>query len=345
MDMNQWIDAELWVTYEGSSDMHDFGLNAENKEDMEPLFVEEGKQFGDGATYLLPFAGDILLMYYNATMFDENDLETAPSLSWETLLENCRQIKEIDPDSIPLAINQVDATFLSLCAQYGVSFTGEDWKAVFGEEGRMIAKELNAMYQKGYLTTAGLQGTALDLDDSTEKPRHYVVIDYCSNAPEQIPSLINEAYEYEADVMTMSRLAGETPKVFSRSSGIAICQTEDEELATAAWLLAKFMSVESTFQGGLAKDTATIPTVKSAWMDEEFGQYLNESNGGSGLAGLVGLMAQDQENYRFTVSSFAGSAEIRAQLTSLIEKCLTFTGDVDAQIAEAFEAALAACAK
>jgi ABC-type glycerol-3-phosphate transport system substrate-binding protein len=141
--------------------------------------------------------------------------------------------------------------------------------------------------------------------------------------------------------MTMGRLAGETPKVFSRSKGIAITKTDDEELATAAWLLAKFMSVEASFQGGLAKDTATIPTTQSAWMDEEFGQYLNEGNGGSGLAALVSLLAQDQENYRFTVAAFADSAEIRDRITTLIEQCLTFTGDVDAQIAEAFETALA----
>ena len=342
MDMNQWIDAELWVTYEGSSEMHDFGLNDENKEDMEALFAEEGKQFGDGATYLLPFSGNILVMYYNATMFDENELESSPCISWEELVENCRKIKEIDPDSVPLAINQLDETFLTLCAQQGVNFVTDDWQSVFGAEGKLVAKELNALYRKGYLTTAGIEGTVLDLVENGDRARNYIVVDYSSNAWEMVPALDNEAYEYETDVMSVSRLAGESPKVFSYSSGIAICQTEDEELATAAWLLAKFMSVEASFQGGLAKDTSTIPTTKSAWLDEEFGRYLNESNGGSGLAGLVGLLAQDQENYRFTVSSFAGSAEIREQITALIEQCLTFTGDVETQIAEAFDAALAA---
>ena len=345
MNMNQWIDAELWVTYEGSSEMHDFGLNDENKEDMEALFAEEGKQFGDGATYLLPFSGNILVMYYNATMFDENDLASSPSLSWEDLLENCRKLKEIDPDSVPLAINQLDETFLTLCTQQGVSFTADDWQSVFGAEGKLVAKKLNEMYQKGYLTTAGLQGTELDLVENAKRARNYMVIDFSSKAWELAPALDNEAYEFETNVMSVSRMAGEKPKVFSYSNGIAICKTEDEDLSTAAWLLAKFMSVEASFQGGLAKDTSTIPTTKSAWLDEEYGQYLNESNGGSGLPGLVGLLAQDQESYRFTVSSFAGSAEIRAQLTALVEQCLTFTGDVDAQIAEAFDAALTALAQ
>ena len=59
----------------------------------------------------------------------------------------------------------------------------------------------------------------------------------------------------------------------------------------------------------------------------------------------VAMMAQDQDAYRFTVSTFAGSAQIREQITALIEQCLTFTGDVDTQIAEAFDAALAACSQ
>lgn len=341
MDMNQWIDAKQWVMYNGSSEMHDFGLNEDTKEDMDKLFVEEGKQFGNDATYLLPFSGNILVMYFNATIFDENDLDSPPSMSWEELLESCRKLKEIDPDSVPLAINRVDEVFLTLCVQQGVEFNADNWQAVFGKEGKRIAKELNEMYQKGYLTTAGLQGTALDLVDRADRARNYIVVDSSTNAWDMVPALDNEAYEYETDAMTMSRLAGESPKVLSRSKGIAICKTEDEDLATAAWLLAKFMSVEASFQGGLAKDTATIPTTQSAWMEEEFGQYLNEGNGGSGLAALVSLMAQDQDSYRFTVAAFENSAEIRDRITTLIEQCLTFTGDVDAQIEEAFETALA----
>ena len=105
------------------------------------------------------------------------------------------------------------------------------------------------------------------------------------------------------------------------------------------------MSTESTFQGGLAKDTGSLPTVKSAWLDEEFGVFLNEANGGSGLSGLVALQTQDQDSFRFTAQAFPGSAEIRTQLAALIEQCLTFTGDVDTQIAQAFENTLTACSQ
>ena len=345
MDLNNWINANAWVTYEGSDVMHAFGLTEDNEEDVESLYREEGKQFGEEATYLLPFSAEILTMYFNNTFFEENELQVSPTITWDELVENCKKIKELDPNSIPLAINDVDDTFISLCAQYGLSFTAEQWQSLFSEEGMAIAKKLNEMYQKGYLTTSAQQGGTVNLDAREGKPQSYITIGSSSDFQSQIPELVNEAYAFEANVMSLSRMTGETPMVYTCSQGLAICKAEDDDLLTAAWLLVKFMSTEADFQGGFAKDTGSIPTVKSAWVSEEFGQYLNESNGGSGLAALVAMMAQDQDAYRFTVSTFAGSAQIREQITALIEQCLTFTGDVDTQIAEAFDAALAACSQ
>lgn len=345
MDLNTWINSKGWVIYSGSDELNSTGLTEEQKEDLEALFYEEGKQFGDDATWLMPFAARMLVMYYNATFIDENELERGPSLSWDVLVENCKKIKEIDPDSVPLAINDVDDTFISLCAQHGLSFTEDGWQELFGEEGIAIAKKLNDMYQKGYMTTAGLRGAPASLEEQAGMSRNYITIDSSDAAATQVPELDNEAYTYEADVMTLSRMAGDDPMVYACSSGLAICKSDDDDVLTAAWLLVKFMSVEADFQGGMAKDTGSLPTVRSAWMNEEFGTYLNESNGGSGLPGLVALMAQDQETFRFTASAFDGSARIREAMTALLEMCMTFTGDVDAQIREAFANTLAECTK
>lgn len=343
MDLNNWIDSMGWVSYHGSTELHNYGLNAEVKEDMDALLYEEGKNLGDEATYLLPFSANILTMYYNKTFFEENELNIYPSLTWEELLENCKKIKEMDPESVPIAINDVDDTFISLCAQYDLSFTADGWQSLLGEKGMAIAKKLNNMYQKGYLTTSGQRGGVVNLKENPNTPRSYITIGSSAYTQGQIPELVNEAYAYEVDVMSLSRMTGETPKLMTYSNGLAICKSDDDDLLTAAWLLVKFMSTEASFQGGMAKDTGSLPTVRSAWLDEEFGMFLNEANGGSGLSGLVAMMTQDQDSYRFTAQAFPGSAEIREQIAALIEQCITFTGDVDTQIAAAFESTLAAC--
>ena len=97
--LDDLINSTVEVTHaDGTTEV--LGLTQAQIDDFIAGYYEEGKQFGDGLMYTLPMSKSTEVLYYNKTFFEENNL-TVPS-TWEELEALCKQIKEIDPTSIPL---------------------------------------------------------------------------------------------------------------------------------------------------------------------------------------------------------------------------------------------------
>ena len=343
MPLDSWIDTRSGIVIYADGNMGQFGLTEAEKEDLVPLYYEESKQIGGDVTWSLPFMRQAMVMYFNGTFFSENNLPET-FITWDDVFESCREIKAMDPDSIPLAIADVDELFLSLCVQKDIAYNADEWKSVFGEEAMAIVKELNALYQEGCLMVAD-ENT--DLAEIEGQPRHYMIIGSTERAADLIPEKDQDAYAYEVRVMTLGRYSDENPKVLTFGKDLVVCTADDDDLLTAAWMLVKYMCTDPAFQGGLAADMGFLPVLSSPANpgSGEFSDYLDRADESVGLPALAALTTQDQDPYYFTAPAFAGSAQIRQQLDALVKQCLTFTGDVDTQIAEAFEVALTACAQ
>jgi hypothetical protein len=68
------------------------------------------------------------------------------------------------------------------------------------------------------------------------------------------------------------------------------------------------------------------------------------ADGGNHIAALSAKVCLAQADAYYTSPAFNGSSEARDQVGALLTKCLAMTGDdIDAQIAEAFEDAVAEC--
>ena len=114
------LDSKIEVTRaDGTKEI--LGLTDEQKADFIQGYYEEGKQFGDGLMYTMPLSKSTEVLYYNKTSFDANGL-TVPT-TWDELEEVCRQIKAIDPTSIPLGYDSESNWFITMCEQYGSDYT------------------------------------------------------------------------------------------------------------------------------------------------------------------------------------------------------------------------------
>ena len=70
------------------------GLTAEQQADFIEGYYAEGKEFGDGKMYTLPFSKSTEVLYYNKTFFDANGL-TVPT-TWKEMEALCKKILEIE---------------------------------------------------------------------------------------------------------------------------------------------------------------------------------------------------------------------------------------------------------
>ena len=112
----------------------------------------------------------------------------------------------------------------------------------------------------------------------------------------------------------------------------------------ASWLFVKFLTTNVGVQAEFSEASGYVPVIKSVADNEIYADFLANANGGSNISALSAKVCLAQEKAYYTSPAFNGSSEARDQVGALMSKCLALTsGDIDAQIAEAFEDAVAEC--
>ena len=87
-----------------------------------------------------------------------------------------------------------------------------------------------------------------------------------------------------------------------------------------------------------------VPVLKSVAENEIYADFLASADGGKFISALSAKVCLEQEEAYYTSPAFNGSSEARDQVGALLTKCLSITsGDVDAQIAQAFADAVEEC--
>ena len=86
------------------------------QEDYIESFFAEGRVFGDGLAYTMPFLKSTEALFYNKTFFEQHQLKVPTT--WEEMWETCAKIKEIDPNSTPLGYDSEANMFITLAESY-----------------------------------------------------------------------------------------------------------------------------------------------------------------------------------------------------------------------------------
>ena len=322
------------------------GLTDEQKADFIEGYYNEGREFGDGLMYTMPFSKSTEVLYYNKTFFEEHNL-TVPT-TWEELEAVCAKILEIDPMCYPLGYDSESNWFITMTEQYGSPYTSAEPGNQFlfdNEQNHAFVKMFNSWYQKGYVTTQNIYGGYTSgLFVEMENTNSYMSIGSSAGATHQRPDMVDNKYPFDVGITTIPQVDASNPKVISQGPSLCIFQKENSQEVIASWLFVKFLTTCVEFQAEFSMASGYVPVIKSVGENPIYADYLASADGGNYISALAVKVGLEQENAYYTSPAFNGSSTARDQVGFLLNKCLTLTGDdLDAQIESAFEDAVDEC--
>ena len=343
--LDELIDSDIEITRaDGTTEI--LGLTEEQKADFIEGYYNEGKQFGDGLMYTLPLSKSTEVLYYNKTFFDQHNL-TVPT-TWAEVEEVSAKIKEIDPESIPMAYDSEANWFITMCEQYGSPYTSasDDHYLFDNPTNHEFVKLFNGWYQKGYLTTKTLYGAYTSgLFTSLDGTKCYMCIGSSAGASYQRPAAGSDgSYPFEVGIATIPQVDASNPKVISQGPSLCIFQKSNPQEVIASWLFTKFLTTNVEFQAEFAMTSGYVPVLKSVADHPVYADYLASADGGNYITALSAKVCLDQVDAYYTSPAFNGSSTARDQVGALLTKCLPMAGDnLDSMIANAFEEAVEEC--
>ena len=344
--LDNLIESDITVTRaDGSTEV--LGLTDEQKADFIEAYYNEGKQFGDGLMYTMPFSKSTEVLYYNKTFFDEHKLQLPTT--WDELEALCAQIKAIDPESIPLGYDSEGNWFITMCEQYGSDYTSAtgDHYLFDNETNRSFVKKFREWYQKGYLTTQTLYGSYTSgLFTAESGTRSYMSIGSSAGATHQRPAATADGtYPFEVGIATIPQVNASNKKVISQGPSVCIFKKDNPQEVVASWLFVKFLTTSVSFQAEFSMASGYVPVLKSVAENPEYAKFIANADGGKYISALSAKVCLEQESAYYTSPAFNGSSTARDQVGALLAKCLTADdgGDVDAMIKKAFKEAIDEC--
>ena len=323
------------------------GLTEEQKADFIEGYYNEGKQFGDGLMYTMPFSKSTEVLYYNKTFFEANNL-TVPT-TWEEMETLCAKIKQLDPNSIPLGYDSAGNWFITMCEQYGSDYTSAtgDHYLFDNETNRAFVKTFREWYQKGYLTTQKLYGAYTSgLFTAETGVKSYMSIGSSAGATHQRPTADETGkYPFEVGIATIPQVNPEQPKVISQGPSVCIFKKDNAQEVVASWLFVKYLITSVEFQAEFSMASGYVPVLKSVAQNETYKNFLANADGGKYISALSAKICLQQEKAYYTSPAFNGSSTARDQVGSLLSACLAADdgGNVDKMIADAFKNAINEC--
>ena len=342
--LDNLINSDIVVTRaDGTTET--LGLTAEQQADFIEGYYNEGRQFGDGLMYTMPFSKSTEVLYYNKTFFDANGIEVPTT--WEELEAVCAKIKEIDPTSIPLGYDSESNWFINMCEQYNSPYTSAtgDHYLFNNETNRSFVKLFRSWYEKGYLTTQKLYGAYTSgLFTSTTNPKSYMSIGSSAGATYQRPAKVDGAYPFEVGIASIPQVSQDNRKVISQGPSLVIFDKANSQEVVASWLFVKFLTTSVDFQAAFSMDSGYVPVIKSVMDNAVYADFIANADGYDNIAALSAKACLEQEDAYYTSPAFNGSSTARDQVGALLSKCLsTATDNVDAMILQAFQDAVDEC--
>ena len=334
------------------------GFTQAQLDDFIQGYYNEGKSFGDGKMYTLPVSKSTEVLYYNKTFFEEHKL--AVPTTWDEMEAICKKIKEIDPNCIPLGYDSESNWFITMCEQYGsdyTSATGENF--LFNNQTNIdFVTRFRTWYQNKWVTTEELSGgytSALFTGDSssssegseaTKGTRCYMCIGSTGGATYQQPKQTNGQFEFEVGIVSIPQANPDQPKVISQGPSICMFKQENPQEMVAAWLFAKFLTTDHTFQGSYSISNGYAPVIKSVKENKAYSDFLakGEKDGTTNITAYAVKVAIEQENAYYASPAFNGSSVARDQVGLLLQKVFTLPDNGLAEaIKKAFQDAVDEC--
>ncbi len=317
------------------------GFTQAQKDDFIEGYYNEGKQFGDGLMYSLPFSKSTEVLYYNKSFFTKNNL-TVPT-TWDEVEAVCKKIKEIDPKSTPLGYDSEANWFITMCEQTKAPYTSATAPHFLfnNDKAKAFVNRFKDWYDKGYVTTEKVLGAYTSgLFTTTDEVKSYMSIGSSAGATYQRPAKVNGEYPFEVGIASIPQVdAANNPKVISQGPSVCIFKNEDPQKVVASWLFVKYLTTSVEFQAEFGIASGYVPVLKSVTDNETYKAKLATGDGGDGVAYLSAKVCLDQKNYYYTSPAFIGSSTARDQVGELLVAVMSGAKTTD----KAFSDAIAEC--
>ncbi len=323
------------------------GLTQEQKDDFIEGYYAEGKAFGDDKMYTLPFSKSTEVLYYNKTFFEEHNLKVPTT--WDEMEEVCAQIKEIDPDSIPLGYDSESNWFITMTEQLGTDYTSATGEHYLfnNDENKAFVKRFREWYQKEYVTTQAIYGAYTSgLFTATTGQRSYMSIGSSAGAKHQRPDANDKGeYPFEVGIATIPQVDPANPKVISQGPSVCILKNENPQEVIASWLFVKYLTTSVDFQAAFADASGYVPVLKSVAEHPTYAAKMAQADGYDNITYLSAKVCMEQVNAYYTSPAFNGSAKARDEMEVLIQAAFINDdgGDVDALMDKVFQDAINNC--
>ena len=321
------------------------GLTNDQVTDFIEGYYEEGRQFGDGKMYTLPFSKSTEVLYYNKTFFEANNIPVPTT--WDELEEVCRTIKQIAPDSIPLGYDSEANWFITMCEQLNSPYTSSEEGNHFlfdNDTNRNFVKKFREWYVNGYVTTQEILNAYTSSIFVEQKS--YMSIGSSAGATHQRPAKGNDgSYPFEVGIAPIPQIDASKPKVISQGPSLCIFNSENPQEVVASWLFVKFLTTSVEFQAEFSMESGYVPVLKSVGEHPVYADFLSKADGGDNIAALSAKQCLEQKDAYYVSPAFNGSSTARDQVGLVMQYSFKIPSgtDVDAQIKKIFKDAMTEC--
>ena len=333
------------------------GLSDDEYNDFIPGYLNEGKQFGDGKMYMIPWSKSTEILYYNADVFEKHNLEVpthwfSTGKNDKTSMEYvCKTLKTLYPKSIPLGYDSEANFFITQCEQLGLPYTsatGENFLFNTAEHKNFI-KQFKSWYGKTYITTQELYGSytsGLFVKTGTSDQKSYVSIGSSAGAAHQVPKAKDDGtYPFQVGMDQIPQHNENNKKVISQGPSVCILDSGDDKKIEAAWKLVKFFTTNVEFQAQFSIASGYVPVLQSVMENETYAKHIASAEDvkvdqASRAPAYSTKICMSQVNNYFTSPAFIGSSEARSQVGFLVQGVFK---DKEDKIDTLFADAIAKC--
>ena len=325
------------------------GLTDAQKNDFIAGYYNEGRQFGDGLMYSMPFSKSTEVLYYNKDAFTKYNLDVPTH--WFAETDNidddktsmeyvCKVLKQNDPTSIPLGYDSEANWMITMCEQCGSDYTtavGDEHFLFDNNTNKGIAKRFREWYKNGWMTTQQLYGTytsGLFVATKADETKSYMSIGSSAGASHQVPGKDdNGSYPFQVGITSIPQMCENNKKVISQGPSVCIFKKSNPQEVVASWLLVKYLTTSVQFQAEFGKASGYVPVLKSVAQDATYSAFIANADKGNDYAtALAAKVCLEQESAYYTSPAFNGSSMARDQIGSALVKILGFNGTEDEEI-------------
>lgn len=329
-----------YTTSDGETINYTFGLTQTQKDDFVEPYFEEGRTFGDGLLYSLPYAKSTEVLYYNETFFTQHNLNVPTT--WDEMWEVCRQIKEIDPDCYPLGYDSDSNWFITMAEQLGTGYTSaeEGNHYIFNNDGNKAwLRDLKGYFDEGLFTTKGLLSTyTSSLFTAAANPGEvccYMCIGSSAGASYQSPSKDSEGnYPFNVEIAPIPQHDLNNPKAIQQGPSVCIFNDKDPQKVCASWLFVKYLSTNQELQADMSKINGYTPILKSVSEIPVYKKWIEE---GKDIQAKATKVCIEQRDSNFVSPSFVGSSAARDQVGDALDAILSGTKTIDQALQDAVD--------